>query len=119
MPTDSAYDVQRFARQQMQALLARSAIDPAVRRLLLTDPRAVITEFTGRELPASFNVVFVENKAGATIVLPDPVWSDDGLPGERLEHVSGGVGTPDALGDPGFAALMRSLSSGPGMPGQD
>jgi hypothetical protein len=77
-------------QHQLQALLQRSATDSDFRRTLLTDPRAALAEFSGREVPEGFNVVFVENKADATIVLPDFVDTAAELSDAELEAVAGG-----------------------------
>ena len=55
-----------------------------------SDPAAAVTEFTGNEVPESFNVTFIENKADATIVLPDYVDPEAELSEEDLEAVAGG-----------------------------
>jgi hypothetical protein len=60
-----------MAREGMQAVLARSAVDLDFRRELLADPRQALARHFGWRLPAGFDVAFVENRAGATIVLPD------------------------------------------------
>jgi hypothetical protein len=78
------------AEDAIQQLLSRSATDHEFRAKLLAEPRATIEEATGRALPASFNVRFVENKADATIVLPDVVAAAE-LSAEQLEAVSGGT----------------------------
>jgi hypothetical protein len=85
---------------QMRAILARSATDPAFRQKLLTDPRAAVAEFSARpvsDIPASFNLVFVENKADATIVLPDPINTSGDLSDQELETVAGGMIAPPKL----------------------
>jgi hypothetical protein len=82
------------ANERIRAILARSATDLAFRQKLLTDPRAAIAEFAGRpvsDVPESFNLVFVENKAGATFVLPDPINPAAELSPEELESVAGGI----------------------------
>ena len=84
------------AQQQFQALLSRSATDMAFRQRLLTEPRAAIAEFNGQDIstvPESVNIVFVENKADATIVLPDPIDPTAELSDQELEAVAGG-GSP-------------------------
>jgi len=83
--------------EKIQEILVRSATDLAFRQRLLADPRATVAEFTGRSLsdmPESFNVKFVENKAGVTIVLPDPIDGAAELSEQELEAVAGGTGTP-------------------------
>jgi hypothetical protein len=84
-------------QEHLQALLARSATVAAFRQKLLTDPRAAIAEATGRELPTSYNVRFVENTADATVVLPDPVDPNAELADSELETVAGGA-TPVLFG---------------------
>ncbi|MCC6318072.1 MAG: NHLP leader peptide family RiPP precursor [Gemmatimonadaceae bacterium] len=81
----------QYATEQMQALLSRSATDSAFRQKLLTNPRAAMEEFTGRTAPNDVNIVFVENTADATIVLPDPVDPSAQLSEAELETVAGGV----------------------------
>ena len=49
------------------------------------------------EIPASFNLVFVENKADATIVLPDPITTSGDLSDQELETVAGGMIAPPKL----------------------
>ena len=78
------------AQEQFQAILRRSATDWDFRQALLNDPAAAVAEFTGEETPDSFDLVFVENKADATIVLPDYVDPDGELSDDDLEAVSGG-----------------------------
>jgi hypothetical protein len=81
------------AQENMEQLLARSATDREFRNKLITNPRAAMAEFTGREVPEPFNVRFVENKAGATFVLPDPVDPAAEISEEELSTVAGGVTT--------------------------
>jgi hypothetical protein len=83
----------REGQKQLQAMLERSATDADFRRRLLTDPRSAVSEFTGHELPESWNVVFVENQASATLVLPDPIDPAAELSEAELTAVAGGVTT--------------------------
>jgi len=80
-----------YAQQKLEALLARSATDLEFRKRLLTEPRAALAEFSGKAIPASVNVVFIENSGGATIVLPDPIDAAGELSSEELEAVAGGT----------------------------
>ena len=88
-------DQMQQTTEKMQQILVRSATDRAFRQKLLTDPRAAIAEFAGKpvsEVPASLDLVFVENKAGVTIVLPDPIDRATELSDQELQAVAGGTG---------------------------
>lgn len=87
-------ELAKAAQDTMQEMLSRSATDLEFRRKLLGDPRAAIREFTGREVPESFNVTFVENTADATIVLPDAIDPAAELSETELETVAGGTSDP-------------------------
>ncbi len=89
------------SKEALERMLARSATDRAFRERLLEDPRAAVAEFTGKpvsEIPESFNLRFVENTAGATIVLPDFADPTAELSESELETVSGGTTTLPCLG---------------------
>ena len=79
------------AQETYQALLSRSATDLDFRQRLLADPAATVAEFTGREVPDTFNVSFIENRADATVVLPDYVDPSVELSEDELEAVAGGT----------------------------
>jgi hypothetical protein len=74
----------------VQDMLRRSATDMPFRQKLIDNPRGAISEFLGRDVPASLDVVFVENKADATWVLPDLVDAKAEISESELEAVSGG-----------------------------
>jgi hypothetical protein len=81
------------ANEHMSKLLARSATDRAFRARLIAEPRAAIAEFNGvdvSELPSGFDIAFIENRADATIVLPDFVDPSAELADAELEAVAGG-----------------------------
>ena len=78
-------------REEFNKVLARSATDAGFRTRLLADPREALAEALGREVPATFDIAFVENTAGATVVLPDFVDPDAELSEDDLEAVAGGV----------------------------
>jgi hypothetical protein len=79
------------AQEQYRAMLSRSATDLEFRKKLLADPRSAVAEFTGKPVPEDFDVVFIENKAAATVVLPDVVDPSAELSENELETVAGGV----------------------------
>ena len=85
------------AQETYQALLSRSATDLDFRQRLLADPAATVAEFTGREVPDTFNVSFIENRADATVVLPDYVDPSVELSEDELEAVAGGTEVGIAL----------------------
>jgi hypothetical protein len=78
------------AQEQMEAILSRSATDGKFRQQLLTSPREALSEHFGREIPETVNIVFIENRADATIVLPDFVDLQAELSEADLEAVAGG-----------------------------
>ncbi|HEX8691477.1 MAG TPA: hypothetical protein VF746_03485 [Longimicrobium sp.] len=75
-------------RERMEGVLTRSATDPEFRTQLLTEPRAALSSHFGHEVPEG--IVFIENKATATIVLPDFVDPSAELSESELEAVAGG-----------------------------
>jgi len=108
-------EVMAHAQTRMQELLTRSTTDPAFRRSLLETPRAALAEFNGvaeSRVPEALNVVFVENRGAATIVLPDFVDPSAELSESDLEAVAGGW-TPVALaGIAVVAACWDAYQSG-------
>ena len=104
-------EAMRDAQAQMQAMLARSATDFDFRQTLLSNPRAAIAEFSGKDVsdvPETVNLVFVENEADATIVLPDFIDMKAELSIEELETVAGGT---DLLFWGGVAAGMTAVGA--------
>jgi hypothetical protein len=70
-PNDS--DLLAQAREAMESVLARSAVDMEFRQLLLASPREALRVHFGRSIPEGLNVRFVESFGGATLVLPEPL----------------------------------------------
>ncbi len=102
-------------QEQFQALMSRSATDMDFRQKLLTDPRAAIKEFTGREMAADRSIKFVASEGKETVVLPEFVGADAELNEAELEAVAGGA-TPGVV-IVGFVALytyciMETADSG-------
>lgn len=98
-------EILEVGQEVFQQFLSRSATDMEFRRKLLTSPRAAVEEYTGRELPESWNVQFIENGGTTTIVLPDAIDATAELSAEELESVSGGT-SPSCLG---VAASLLAL----------
>lgn len=84
-------DLLAQGQQELTDVLTRSATDMTFRQRLLEDPAAAIEEATGRPFQHPFNIAFIENKADATIVLPDVASPAAELSEEELEMVAGGV----------------------------
>lgn len=81
---------------RMQQILDRAATDAAFRSALLSEPHRAVREALGIEIPASFNLRFVEMGAAddAVIVLPHLVRPAESVSEElddaSLEQVAGG-----------------------------
>jgi hypothetical protein len=98
------------ARTRIEGVLARSATDPEFRAELLSSPRTAMSKHLGKELPATYNVVFVENTADATIVLPDSINTSAELSEAELEAVSGGSGPACILFGGLIVAVVHEVS---------
>ena len=102
----------QYVNEQLQALLSRSATDMPFRKKLLDDPRGAMEEFSGKPAPTDVNLVFVENTADATIVLPDPVDASAELSESDLQSVAGGA-TPVVVASIALgAAIISSFFTG-------
>jgi hypothetical protein len=78
------------ANERLSAMLARSSTDLEFRSKLLAHPRQTMSEFLGVDLPETYSIAVVENKADQTIVLPDPVAPGGEISERELEAVAGG-----------------------------
>lgn len=85
---------QTMNREQFQAhLLQRAARDTAFRDDLAADPRRVIEEETGLQIPSHIQVSVVQETADKLcLVLPSATGELSDL---ELEAVAGGSGSPD------------------------
>lgn len=90
MTTISKSEAAKLVRTRMNELLTRASTDVDFRAQLVAQPRAAVSQFFGVELPESFRVAFVENKADATFVLPEPTIANAELAETELEAVAGG-----------------------------
>ena len=93
-------------QEQIREVLQRSATDWEFRQKLLSDPREAIAEHTGQaleDIPETIDLVFVENEADATVVLPDPIGSETELNEGELDTVAGGSALAAAAVGAGFA----------------
>lgn len=79
------------AKGFIQGVLTRSATDMEFRKRLLESPRQALSEYTGKTIPESLDVVFIENTAEATIVLPDAIDTEGEISEAELESVAGGT----------------------------
>ncbi len=85
-------EIEHQARQQLDALFARSTVDMSFRSRLLSEPNAAYAEQTGNEIPSGVQFKFIEKKDGKmTIVLPPFGSSRPDLSDAELEMVSGGT----------------------------
>jgi hypothetical protein len=77
-------------QRAMNAMLARSATDAEFRALMLSDAHAALAQ-AGIEVAAELDIVFIENKADVTIVLPDALDEMLELSEAELVQVNGGM----------------------------
>ena len=96
-------DLTKEYSDKLRGVLARSATDSAFRQKLLTNSKAALSEYTGTTV-TDVNIVFVENKGDATIVLPDPVGTESELNERELEVVAGGT-------DPCIGTIILSIAA--------
>ncbi len=91
--TMSAVDHGHQPPELLTALLSRSATDLSFRRKLLSQPRAAVAEFHGKDISAiaDANIVFIENAGDATLVLPPFIDGAHELSDRDLEVVAGGT----------------------------
>ncbi|HYH82603.1 MAG TPA: class IIb bacteriocin, lactobin A/cerein 7B family [Longimicrobium sp.] len=78
-------------QQKLNALLARSATDAGFRARLLSSPDEAMAEFSGKPVRHDLKIVFIENDADATFVLPAPIVGASELSEAELEAVAGGI----------------------------
>jgi hypothetical protein len=93
-------------QRAMDAMLARSAVDAEFRALMLADAHAAFAA-AGVEVSAELDIVFIENKADVTIVLPEALDEMTELSEAELASVNGGF----IAGIISAAAELSSLSS--------
>jgi hypothetical protein len=79
-------------RAALEAINARAVVDGDFRKKLLAEPREVIYQEFGIELPPSFRVRFIEKdpELDALFVLPDYLPEAAELSDMELEAVAGG-----------------------------
>ncbi|HET6228542.1 MAG TPA: hypothetical protein VFE05_00605 [Longimicrobiaceae bacterium] len=89
-------------QRALNDMLARSATDAEFRALMLNDAHAAFAA-AGVEVSAELDIVFIENKADVTIVLPEALDEMMELSESELLQVNGGA-TPAVAG-----AVLSSL----------
>jgi hypothetical protein len=94
-------ELAREYSEKLRGALVRSATDRGFRQKLLSDSKAALSEYTGVGV-TDVNIVFIENNADATIVLPDAVGSESELSERELEVVAGGT-------DPCVGTIILSI----------
>ncbi len=78
-------------QQNLQEVMRRASVDAEFRKQLIANPHEALYEVTGNQIPKSANIVFVENKADVTVVLPPYQDANAELSEEELEAVAGGI----------------------------
>lgn len=102
----NAFEKELTERAIAQAKLAAMVMDdPALRARLLADPRAVLREIAGVEIPDTITVAVHEESADAFHLVIPPALADE-LSEDQLDSVAGGFRGPGivsttALGEEG------------------
>jgi hypothetical protein len=90
MQAEIAENVAMIAQQHaLNGMLARSATDAQFRALMLSDAHAAFAA-AGVEVSAALDIVFIENKADVTIVLPEALGEMMELSEDELTSFNGG-----------------------------
>jgi hypothetical protein len=77
-------------QRALNDMLARSATDRGLRALMLSDPHAAFFA-AGVQVSPELDIVFIENRADVTIVLPDALDEVIELSEAELQTVNGGA----------------------------
>ena len=79
-------------------IVARAQNDPAYRQALLADPRAVLEQAFGHELPPNLRVQAIEQEPDTIdLLLPPAAQASEELSEAELDSVAGGIGQPTAF----------------------
>ncbi|HVY69660.1 MAG TPA: hypothetical protein VHH73_07000 [Verrucomicrobiae bacterium] len=78
-------------QKTLQTVYQRSAADAYFRQKCLSDPRAVVKEVSGMEMPPAARFRFVEQVEEITYVLPPRQAAGDELSDADLARVTGGA----------------------------
>lgn len=82
-----------FTLDDFQAVLERAATDETFRQLCLSSPSAAFEEATGKAIPESFKLRFIDNTGfNLTLVLPELGASRE-LSDEQKRAVTAGLGS--------------------------
>jgi hypothetical protein len=105
VPTELSENTALIAQQRaMGEMLARSATDAEFRALMLNDAHAAFAA-AGVEVASHLDIVFIENKADVTIVLPEALDEMLELSEAELHQLNGGSAEEVAVA----GAMLSSL----------
>lgn len=104
-------------KEAQEKVFRMAANDPDFRELALSDGRAAVEQATGRSLPPSFVIRFID-PAGAhlTAVLPRAAYEEEELAEHELMAVAGGKGG-GRRNDPSGGGGSPGGGDGPSLPG--
>ncbi|MDY0092664.1 MAG: NHLP leader peptide family RiPP precursor [Candidatus Vecturithrix sp.] len=79
-------------QQVVKDVTTKATTDQQFRKALMANPRAVIKEVAGKEVPEGFNLKLIEADPGADLTVVIPPLETDELSDQELDQVAGGRG---------------------------
>ena len=106
----NTFEKELTERAIAQAKLAAMVMDdPALRARLLADPRAVLREIAGVEIPDTITVAVHEESADAFHLVIPPALPDE-LSEDQLDSVAGGANSPGGANS--FSPFTKAFMAG-------
>lgn len=76
--------------QTIEAMLKKSVTDQEFRKKLLKNPKAMVKEYSGKEMPEGFSLKLIEADPAVDMTFVLPPLRTDELSDQELDQVAGG-----------------------------